>query len=112
MSAVECGPDTLCGNYPHFIARSNQAATGVPNAINARSNNRLHRTCRVVLWFTMPTCWARHQWRERLSVTMQSERKSQPQAPISPQAVQNSQPYFLITAALPHALHNLPCSAG
>jgi hypothetical protein len=32
----------------------------------------------------------------------------QPQARIAPQAVQNSQPSFLITAELPHSLHRVP----
>lgn len=32
----------------------------------------------------------------------------QPQAPMAPQAVQNSQPSFLISAKLPHSLHCLP----
>jgi len=31
-----------------------------------------------------------------------------PQAPMAPQAVQNSQPSFLITAELPHSLHSMP----
>ena len=35
-------------------------------------------------------------------------RLAYPQEPTAPQAVQNSQPSFLITVVLPHSLHSLP----
>ena len=36
----------------------------------------------------------------------------QPQAPIAPQAGQNSQPSLRITAVLPHSVQRLPASIG